>query len=144
MKIYICGGSSEMDLVAGYMRDLRDTGHSITHDWIATIRSNGDANPRVASNCLRAKWATDDLRGIERADIVWVILPIKPSLGCAFEAGYVAGFGDRFIISGDWRATIFSSRAFARFDEHDRALKWLQLYGTPGEQEDEMKSLEDM
>jgi|HubBroStandDraft_2_1064218.scaffolds.fasta_scaffold01184_5 hypothetical protein len=144
MKIYVAGGSSELELVAGYMAKLRELGHIITHDWVATVRSTGDANPRTATQKQRLRWAGDDLRGIDAARIVWVILPItRPSFGCAFEAGYAVGQGlTDVIMSGDWRASIFSSQVEARFNEHDHALEWLRLYGTPGSWEDEMDALE--
>jgi hypothetical protein len=142
MKIYVCGGSSELDAVSARMQQLRETGHTITHDWTANVRSVGDANPRTATHEQRSQWAADDLRGIEEASLVWVMLPIKPSFGCAFEAGAAVGAGTRVIISGDWRATIFSSQAYARFNEHDHALEWIRLYGTPGEWGLEMSELE--
>jgi hypothetical protein len=142
VKIYVCGGSSELDLVAGYMRKLRDAGHEITKDWVATIRATGDANPRTATHKQRLRWSGDDLAGIEDARLVWVILPVKTSFGCAFEAGYAIGHGYVVIMSGDWRRTIFSSQALARFNEHDHALEWIRIYTTPGSSDDELGALE--
>lgn len=142
MRIYVCGGSSEMDVAAEYMRQLREMGHTITHDWVSIIRANGgNGNPRNASHKDRHQWSTDDIRGIETADIVWAILPAQTSFGCAFEIGYAVGHGPSVIVSGDWRATIFSSYARARFNEHAHAIRWLKLYGTPG-WDKEMDALE--
>jgi hypothetical protein len=140
--VYIAGGSTEMDLVAGYMNTLRAWGISITHDWIATIRTVGDANPRVASHRKRFQWSAQDVRGVMDAQIVWAILPAKTSFGCAFEAGVAIGSGRDLIVSGDWRSTIFSAQARARFNEHDHALKWLRWHVTPGDWRDEMAELE--
>lgn len=142
MKVYVCGGSSELEMVADRMRQLRELGHTITHDWIATIRSVGDANPRQATHKARLAWSSEDLRGIEEADIVWCLLPTKTSFGCAFEAGYAIGHGQHIIMSGDWRASIFSSQAGACFNEHDHAFEWLKLRGTPGSWDEEMAALE--
>lgn len=142
MKIYVCGGSSEMDVVAERMRQLREMGHIITCDWVEAIRAVGEANPRNASHEQRAAWGTEDLHGIEGADLVWVMLPVSPSLGCAFEAGFAIRNGSAVIVSGDWRATIFSAQAEARFDEHDQALEWIRLCGTPGTHDDAMDALE--
>jgi hypothetical protein len=142
MKIYICGGSSEMDLIADLMKKLRDMGHTITHDWVATIRSVGEANPRDVSHKTRAGWSDDDLRGVSDASLVWVVLPKKTSFGCAFEAGYAVGMGEHVIMSGDWRATIFSSRAESRFDTHEKALEWIRLYATRGVTEEQLDALE--
>jgi hypothetical protein len=142
MKIYVCGGSSEMDLIASYMQKLRAMGHTITHDWVATIRAAGEANPRNATHKQRDKWSTEDLNGVNESSLMWVILPAKTSFGCAFEAGYAVGMGENVIMSGDWRATIFSSKANARFNEHDHALEWIRLYTKRGVTEAELDALE--
>jgi hypothetical protein len=142
VKIYVCGGSSELEAVADRMRQLREMGHEITHDWTATIRSVGDANPRTATHEQRFRWSEADLGGIEEASLVWVMLPVKPSFGCAFEAGRAIGMGHLVIMSGDWRSTIFSSQVEARFNEHDHALEWIRLYTRPGSWADEMSALE--
>lgn len=141
MKIYVCGGSSEMDLVAGYMTKLRALGHEITHDWVSVIRSVGDANPREAARRQRRAWSGDDIHGIESASLVWVLLPLKTSFGCAFEAGFAIGRGGHVIMSGDWRASIFSGQSLACFNEHDHALEWIRLYTTPGIWDNEMAKL---
>jgi hypothetical protein len=141
-RVYVCGGSSELDLVARHMHTLRAWGYIITRDWVSVVRSNGSGNPRDATHKARLRWSADDIRGIEEASIVWALLPVKPSFGCAFEIGYAVGHGERVIVSGDWRATIFSAQAEARFNEHEHALEWLRLYGTPGSWEEEMIALE--
>lgn len=142
MKIYVCGGSSEMDLVAGYMSSLRAMGHVITEDWISAIRVVGESNPRQITHRRRMRYASDDLRGIRTAALVWVILPVAKSFGCAFEMGFAVGRGHEVIISGDWRETIFSSMADFRFDEHEHALEWIRLLGSRGNQEEAMLALE--
>lgn len=142
MKVYVCGSSSELDMVAGRMRQLRGLGHVITHDWTETVRGNGESNPRTASLRQRTNWSADDIRGIEAADIVWALMPVKASFGCAFEVGFAIGHGTNVIISGDWRASIFTSQALATFNEHEHAFEWLKLYGTPGSWEEEMSALE--
>jgi hypothetical protein len=142
MKVYVCGGSTEMADVAKRMGQLRALGHTITMDWVATIRANGEANPRNVPHSVRARWAEEDIDGIVRADIVWAMLPARTSFGCAFEVGYACGHGHAVIVSGDWRASIFSSQALARFNEHDHALEWLKLYSSPGDHHDDMVALE--
>jgi hypothetical protein len=141
MNIYVCGGSTELDLVAGYMDKLRAMGHRITHDWVAKIREVGDANPREATERQRARWSIEDRSGVRGADLVWVILPERTSFGCGVEMGLALAYGT-IIVSGDWRSSIFTSLAYARFDAHDAALTWIRLYGTPGSWDDEMAALE--
>ena len=41
------------------------------------------------------------------------MMPVKPSFGCAFEAGFAIGSGKTVIMSGDWQASIFSAQASA-------------------------------
>jgi hypothetical protein len=143
MNIYVCGGSTELDLVAGYMARLRAMGHTITHDWVARIREVGEANPREATEKQRTRWSREDISGLEDASVVWLILPIVPSFGAAFEAGFALGSGTGHVIaSGDWRSSIFTSQLHARFNHHDHALEWLRLRGTPGSWDDEMAALE--
>lgn len=141
-RIYLCGGSTEMDLVARHMHTLRAWGYEVTHDWVAVVRAQGESNPRTATHKQRLQWSNDDLAGIEDAHIVWGLLPVKTSFGCAFELGCAMGRGQRVIVSGDWRATIFSAQVDARFNEHDHALEWLRLYATPGSWDEEMAALE--
>ena len=142
MKIYVCAGSSEINLAYKWMSGLREMGHTITHDWIATIREVGDANPRSATHRQRVRWSSQDLLGIEAADLIWLIMPAKTSFGAAFEAGYALGKGKSLIVSGDWKGSIFSAQAEARFNEHMHAFEWIRLYGTPGSHEDELAALE--
>ena len=143
MKIYICGGSTELDEVASRIRQLRELGHTITYDWVTVVRANGGVgNPRSATYTQRLRWSDDNIQGVETANIVWAILPKQSSFGCAFEIGCAIGCSRPVIVSGDWRATIFSSQALARFDEHDRAVEWLKLFVTPGSWDAEMNALE--
>jgi hypothetical protein len=126
MNVYVSGGSSEIGQVERLMQQVRGMGHTITHDWTRAVRIQGESNPRNAQHVDRLAWSGEDLAGIDCADVVWVILPVKPSFGCAFEAGYALGVGRVVVMSGDWRATIFSSQAMARCDSHDGALEWLR------------------
>jgi hypothetical protein len=126
MNIYVAGGSTELDLVASYMRKLRDLGHEITYDWVTTVREFG-ANPRDATHRQRTSQSGEGLTGVLNAEIVWALLPTEPSFGCAFELGFACGRGVHFIVSGDWQTSIFCAQATARFDEHERALSWICL-----------------
>lgn len=143
MKVYVCGGSSELDLVTDYMTVLAHMGHEITHDWARVIRERGEANPRNDTHEQRLAYGAADLRGIMAADLVWIIMPAKTSFGCAFEAGNAYAKRKVVIFSGDWRSTIFSAQARARFDNHADALRWITVYSDPAPgYESEMCSLE--
>jgi hypothetical protein len=137
VKIYVAGGSSELDLVEGYMMRLRKAGYQITDDWPTLVRKVGASNPRDASDADKFSWSGANLRGILNADLVWVILPVVPSFGCAFEFGYARGLARNrlrpqvVIVSGDWRATIFSVQANRLFETHDHALGYLTDLARP-------------
>ena len=125
-----------MGEVASRMQQLRDLGHEITHDWVEAIRAaGGEANPRDATQAQRRQWSDEDLRGIDRAELVWVMVPERPSFGCGFEMGFAVGTGKDIIMSGDWRATVFSAQADARFDSHDEAIEWIGRYSAADDDE---------
>lgn len=121
-SVYVAGGSSEAELCASWMQRLRDAGHTIAVDWVANIRAVGDANPREASENDRYRWTEDDLDGASDADVFWLLVPEKPSIGCWVELGWCSRVsGAQIIVSGDWRKSIFTSLADARYDTHDEA-----------------------
>jgi hypothetical protein len=139
-KIYIGG---DLLLCAKYIDELPGLGHVSTRDyWSITARAISCRERRPTSAKDRTQWSADDLRGVESADIVWMLLLTTPLVGCAFEAGYAAGRGRNVIMSGDWRSTIFSAETLACFDKHQHALEWLRLYGMKGDREEEMAALE--
>lgn len=134
VKVYLATASSEIALAEMYMGRLRAAGHTITFDWTETIRSIGSANPREANNDDRGRWADADLGGALAADIFWLLVPGKPSIGCWVELGAVIAnaavhrqmnLAKYTIVSGDWRSTIFTALANCRFDSHDQALAWV-------------------
>ena len=108
------------------MDQLRAMGHEITHDWVAAIRAaGGEANPRDAAHLQRLAWSDEDIAGIETAELVWVLMPSRPSFGCGVEFGYALSLGGDVIVSGDWRASVFTSQASERFDTHDEVFDWI-------------------
>lgn len=94
-RIYVAGGSHELALVKGYMARLRAAGFEITHDWTAVVEAaiaaGLTANPLDKATALRA--ANADLKGIEDAEIFWLITPVAGSVGAFFELGYAMGSG---------------------------------------------------
>jgi hypothetical protein len=128
MRIYLAAGSSEIETAEAYAASLRARGHVITHDWMANVRKVGEANPRDAPIELKAEWVRFNLDGLNRAKLVWFLLPVKPSFGVAFELGVALSMGAvnrRLVVSGDWRATIQTAVAHSRFDTHEEAFKYI-------------------
>lgn len=134
LRVYVAGGSSEVELVARYVAALRTAGVEVTYDWTADVlawRAAG-AHPRTPEEL--AAHARADLDGIERADLVWWILPAAFSEGSAFEAGVAHGLAlalarlghaaPRLVVSGDRAALgrVFPELAAERWDSHAAAL----------------------
>lgn len=128
LRVYVAGGSSEVELVARYIAALRAAGVEITYDWTADVllwRAAG--SPQLTAE-QRAAHARADLDGIERADLMWWILPSAKSEGAALEVGVAIGSGKRIMVSGsvafdpgDGRA-VFPSMIPERWDSHEAAL----------------------
>jgi hypothetical protein len=85
-KIYIAGGSTErLTVVKSWMDQVRaySTKFKITHDWTTDPGYDAPSKDQGYESALK------DLReGIDPADVVWLIVPEKPSEGQAVELGY--------------------------------------------------------
>jgi hypothetical protein len=112
------------------MQQLREAGHTVTVDWPSlTTGDDSSLTPERASIA-----AEEDLRGIERAELLWLIMPEKPSIGCFVELGYALArlrqedlFG--ILVSGSWRRTIFAQTAdVSRFARHEHALEYIRAF----------------
>jgi len=107
-KIYIAASSNELDRAERWQRNLNHAGIETTSGWIAKVRMYGGGNPPGASrgDCLH--WATEDLRNVDDADILWVLLPDGRSDGAFTELGYAVAKQKQILTSGDNRS-IFGS-----------------------------------
>lgn len=124
-SIYLAGSSGELPACEYWIAKLRKAGIEVTLDWPANIRAVGDANPREASEADRLRWTRADLDGVAAADIFWLLIPWKRSIGCWAELGAAQAWAREIIVSGDWRKTIFTSLADKRFDSHQEAFDWI-------------------
>lgn len=117
LRVYVAGGSSEVELVARYVAALRAAGVEVTHDWTPHVPKPGE--PWHTPDHARA-----DIDGVERADLVWWILPAALSEGSAFEAGYALGRAKRSVVSGAWaeHGRVFPSLLSELWSTHDAAL----------------------
>jgi len=134
MKVYIAGASKEIDLVEKYVHAVRNLGHVITHDWCATIRKVGDANPRDLPRDENAAFAKEDLNGVATCDLLWLLIPQNNSAGCWIEFGYALCRQNwrtpRIIVSGDFGKSIFCALSGVEcYSDHDIALKAIEMMG---------------
>lgn len=126
MKIYIAGGSDELEIAEHYIGKARQAGAIITFDWPANIRRVGlmqDASVKAkrpnADECI-------DL-GVRPSECVWALMPRSKSEGMFYELGAAHVLGIPFVISGERaNAHLFSAHATKLYAEHDHALRDLE------------------
>jgi hypothetical protein len=133
MKIYVMGSSNELELCKRMMDRLREVGYTIAHDWVADVEKNGGGNPAHLTDVQAARYAEQDLKAIETADIYWFILPETVTRGAWVEFGYILGFQNAkweseglktspIIVSGNKVQSIFTRLCSKHYDTHDKAL----------------------
>jgi hypothetical protein len=134
-RIYVAGAWVEQDTRARpMMAAVRGAGRgfSITHDW-TTPREEREARKAQGitadahlSQQERRQHALEDLRGVEEADVFWLLAPEgKEGCGSWVELGYALALArqtySRFVIvsGGNFKRTIFTemARVFATDEE---------------------------
>jgi hypothetical protein len=87
VKVYVAGASREMDRCAAAMALVRELGGTITCDWVENVRALGAANEGMTDEARRS-FATEDLKGVSDADVLWLLAPEGPSAGAWTELGF--------------------------------------------------------
>lgn len=123
--IYLAGGSSEASLVASYIAKVVAAGFRVTLDWTIPVLANGGSDVGL-SEADRCAHVMADMIAIRKASIFWLLMPERPSFGAGVELACATGSkGCVAVVSGNWRASIFTSLTDRRFRHHDDALAWL-------------------
>jgi hypothetical protein len=122
MRVYVAASSKQLDRARMWMAALRAMGHTISHDWTASIEERGEANPPDATRDECWDWAIDDFAGIDTADVVWVLMPTTEGFGAAVELGYALALRKPVIVSGVWNRSIFTAMAVC-YDRDDQAFE---------------------
>lgn len=87
MKIYIAGASSELARCERAVTLACALGHEITLDWTKDVRAATVLDDALSpSRC--AELAAADLRAVEQAETLVLLIPKTPSTGCWVELGY--------------------------------------------------------
>lgn len=122
MRVYVAGASREMDRCAAAMALVRELGGTITCDWVEAIRAHGPANEGMTDEDRRS-FATEDLKGVSDADVLWLLAPEGASAGAWTELGFALALRStrarldparpmRIVVSGPASArSIFSALA---------------------------------
>lgn len=127
--IYVAGASKEIDLVEGYVAELRRHGWTISHDWCSEIRSCSVPEGELTDE-EQARTAEADLYGVESAEVFWLMVPKNQSVGAWIELGAALSLRRgglppvRVIVSGT-RGSIFETLADERYATHEEALRAL-------------------
>jgi hypothetical protein len=143
-RIYVAGASAQIELIERYLSCLRAAGWTITVDWCAAVRRAGNvASPDDPA--VRRAAATEDLKGVATADVIWLVQPegSSTSTGAWVELGYalcereyrlatVMKIGEcvttplHIVVSGTSRKCIFSDLADYRFQSHEDAFDFIK------------------
>lgn len=135
MKIYIAGASTEAERCKALAWWVRSMGGEIAVPWWDAVLA-AKVHDRELSEPARFEFAAQDLRGVDECALFWLVIPADGhGRGAWVEFGYAIGelLGSgarrrRTIVSGDWRASIFTSFADERFDTHEEALARVQTF----------------
>ncbi len=122
MRLYIAGGSDErLTVVRHFVDRVIACGVTITHDW-----TRCESYDRACADEDMRACAIADAKGVESADLVWIIVPSNKSEGSATEIGIACGRKIPFIASGPRaRGNIFALLAVRIFDMHEQAFDWI-------------------
>jgi nucleoside 2-deoxyribosyltransferase len=127
-SIYVAGSSKERELVAAYQAALRAAGWMLAHDWVAQMNACHIPDVDLPIEAQR-RFAEQDLAGVRRAQVFWLIAPSTPSIGAYVELGYALALqgGPRVVVSG--LPSLFTSLADVRYDTHAEAFAALTRPG---------------
>jgi hypothetical protein len=126
-SIYVAGGSSEAAEVAEMIARLKAIGYEVTYDWTKEVLA-ATTPERYLPRDRMIEAAKCDLVAIDNADIFWLMIPKKTSIGSSFEFAYAYTRGySPIYISGDHRSSIFYQLAepYLLFGTHEKAFAML-------------------
>ena len=126
-SIYVAGASGEIDIVEPYVKRLKEAGFLIAHDWCAVVRKVGSAN--TVMTCAERRGHTlTDREASQCADVFWLLVPKRVSVGCWVEFGYATSSGSnakRVVVSADDERSIFTALADESFETHESAFRYI-------------------
>lgn len=101
-SVYVAASSSDLERAERWTKALNALGIQTTNTWIEEVKQHGGGNPNGASETDRKRWANQDLKGVEDADILWCLLPSPGTFshGAFFELGFAYAQGRQVVTSG--------------------------------------------
>lgn len=129
MRIYVAGSSAELERAAKWIELLTLSELTVTHNWPENIRAVGEANPKAVSTEDSARWASECMDGVQRAQLLWLLMPTGGSFGAFTELGVALQRKIPIVVSGPLLyRSIFVSLAERVFDEDVVALAYITGY----------------
>jgi nucleoside 2-deoxyribosyltransferase len=129
LRIYVAGASNEReDRAKPVMRELRDLGLVITHDWTSSMDNPVVGPDHALTPEQKRKYTEVDLLGVRTADFMLLLVPYNHSAGAWVELGFAFGLNIPVIAcgGGDKRlSNIFISKACREFDLDAQGVKFL-------------------
>ena len=113
MKVYLAASSSDAARARRWHGHLLTAGITVTSTWLEVVEKVGNANPRTASKADRYAWSIEDLRQIDDAQLLWLLVPPlhAPTRGAWGELLFAYAKQKHVLASGDTRQTIFTALA---------------------------------
>lgn len=136
IRVYIAGAFVEQNERAKpMMAACKKKGIKITHNWTVNNFEPGGSDADL-THIQRRKFASEDLIGVVKADVLWLLAPeAKGSCGAWVELGFALALRDErqqdvsspvIIVSGCMnKRSIFTELADRLFDTDEEALQWL-------------------
>lgn len=86
LRVYLAGPSRELDRVTKMALALEASGHvEITHRWWRDVIRDGVGRDGLLSTEEQQRRSLDDIAGIRRSHLLWVLWPDELSLGAPCE-----------------------------------------------------------
>lgn len=139
-SIYVAGATNEAKLIAELIEQLENSKrYYCTLNWSKLVldRIGEDVTKQqLYSDYDRGKLANMDRDAVLSARVMWLVVPETISYGCWAEWGIAIidknnKVNKHLIVSGNWKVSIFTEYAQAKYTTHNEALNYLIDNGPP-------------
>lgn len=122
LKVYVAGGSTEVQRAATIIAALRASGVHVTYDWTPDVLRRGDPADGYRTERTEPE-AVLAIRGALDADLVWFLVPHRGSSGGGFEVGAAWHAGRLVVCSGPSLTRFFFGVMLVEYDTDEQALE---------------------
>lgn len=98
-KVYVAGSSKELERCSNWIEQLQQEGIEVTYNWVPAVTRELSGEEVYRDFQLRS-FARNDLRGVDEANLVWLLAPTTShTRGAWVEMGYALALGRRIVVS---------------------------------------------